>query len=333
MIRPQWASLRSRPAVLPLPRIRAIATSSSSSTPSSSSSTDAPSQLSARERRQLRNERRESLSAAGGGWREEVEERLLRRRKKSDKPSWKEELNLDNLALLGPQWWVVRVSRVNGHETAERLARRLAAGFPLADFKVYHPAVKVKRKLKNGSVSVKPKPIYPGCAFLHCVLNKEIHDFVREVDGVGGFLGSKVGNSKRQINKPKPVGVGDMEEIFKQAKREQELHDLSFEEEEAIAAAAAGEKKVEQEGLRAEEKPKSRTKRSSGVKISKSNSEDPASLLPGKNVRFIAGSFVNYVGLLKKIDPKAGMATVGIMMFGKETIVDVDCEEIVAEAL
>lgn len=89
--------------------------------------------LTARERRQLRNERRESKPAYN--WREEVEERLIKKPKKQTK-SWKEELNLNHLAKLGPQWWVVRVSRVNGHEKAERLARSLARNFPDIDFQV-----------------------------------------------------------------------------------------------------------------------------------------------------------------------------------------------------
>jgi len=60
---------------------------------------------------------------------------------------------------------------------------------------VYAPSVQVKRKLKNGSISVKPKPVFPGCIFIRCILNKEIHDSIRDVDGVGGFIGSKVGNT------------------------------------------------------------------------------------------------------------------------------------------
>lgn len=61
-------------------------------------------------------------------------------------------------------------------------------------FQVYAPAVQVKRRLKNGSISIKAKPLFPGCFFLHCLLDKELHDFIRECDGVGGFIGSKVGN-------------------------------------------------------------------------------------------------------------------------------------------
>lgn len=91
------------------------------------------SQLTARERRKLRNERRENNPA--NNWREEVEEKLIKKPKKRY-ASWTEELNLDNLALLGPQWWIVRVARVTGHYTAERLARSLARNFPSMDFQV-----------------------------------------------------------------------------------------------------------------------------------------------------------------------------------------------------
>lgn len=90
-------------------------------------------QLTARERRQLRNERRESK--AGYSWREEVEEKLIKKPKKK-RTSWTAELNLDNLALLGPQWWIIRVSRVRGHETADLVARLLARNFPDMEFKV-----------------------------------------------------------------------------------------------------------------------------------------------------------------------------------------------------
>lgn len=60
---------------------------------------------------------------------------------------------------------------------------------------VYFPCVHEKNKLKNGTIKVKPKPLFPGCVFLYCVLNKELHDYVKECDGVGGFVGSKVGST------------------------------------------------------------------------------------------------------------------------------------------
>lgn len=60
---------------------------------------------------------------------------------------------------------------------------------------MYFPSVQTKRKLKNGSITVKPKPLFPGYVFLKCVLNKDVHDFIRDYEGVGGFVGSMVGNT------------------------------------------------------------------------------------------------------------------------------------------
>lgn len=85
-----------------------------------------------RERRQMRKEAREGKPAYN--WKEEVEMKLIKKPKKRY-VSWMDELNLDTLATLGPQWWVVRVSRVSGHETAERMARLMARTFPEMEFK------------------------------------------------------------------------------------------------------------------------------------------------------------------------------------------------------
>lgn len=268
--------------------------------------------LSARDRRRLRNERR--LNSEGINWRERVEERLIQKPKKRY-ASWTEELNLDNLALSGPQWWAVRVSRVSGQETADRLARLLARSYPDIEFKLYNPAVEEKRKLKNGSYSVKSKPIFPGCVFLQCVLNKDLHDFIKEIDGVGGFIGSKVGNTKRQINKPRPVSEEDMEVMFTQAKEEQLKADQAF-----LEMEGASEDVVE---TIKEPKPKRRSPTSKKGK--------PKLPTAGSTVRVVAGAFADFPGILKKIDRKNGKATVGFTLLGKETIADFDIEQIKAE--
>ncbi|XP_058109324.1 uncharacterized protein LOC131252672 [Magnolia sinica] len=293
-------------------------------------------QLTAKERRQLRNERRESN--AGYSWREEVEQRLLKKPKKKY-TSWTEELNLDNLSLLGPQWWVVRVSRVSAQSTTEQLARSLVRSFPDMEFKVYLPSVHEKRKLKNGSYSVKSKPLFPGCVFLRCVLNKEIHDFIRECNGVGGFLGSKVGNTKRQINRPKPVSVDDMEAIFQQAKEEQERTDRAFEEEQrAEEILGGGELSIESDTQPVtkstkDAKPKRRLKK--GLEPSESSSmtgKDHKSLVPGCSVKVTSGPFADFTGRLKEWDRKTGTATVGFVLFGKESLVELDVNQIVPKS-
>ena len=88
--------------------------------------------LPARERRKLRNERRQENAI---NRREELEMRLPNKRKKMY-ASWTEELNLDKLSLLGPQWWIVRISRRNFEYKAGSLARVLAKNYPDMEFKV-----------------------------------------------------------------------------------------------------------------------------------------------------------------------------------------------------
>ncbi|KAI4356563.1 hypothetical protein L6164_000578 [Bauhinia variegata] len=299
--------------------------------------TDSTTELTARERRRLRNERRESKATTN--WREEVEERLINKPKKK-KTSWTEELNLDLLAKLGPQWWVVRVdrvSRVNGQNTAEALARSLAKNFPELEFKVYSPAVHVKRKLKNGTYSIKPKPLFPGCIFLRCVLNKELHDFIREHAGIGGFVGSKVGNIKRQINKPRPVDVEDMEAIFKKAKEEQEKNDQAFKEEEKNTMLNSGIPNTELDADDVskpivDSKPKRRSRKTSDELTNGSSTKINYKLFaPGSTVQVKSGTFAGFSGTLKKLNRKTKLATVVFSLFGKENIVDLDVDEITLE--
>ncbi|KAF9596769.1 hypothetical protein IFM89_013316 [Coptis chinensis] len=346
---------------------------------SSSTKVTVGGELTARERRQLRNERRESKAY---NWKEEVEEKLLKKPTKRF-ANWKDELNLDNLADLGTQWWCVRVSRVNGHETADRLARFLARNHPIVEFKVdgfhlylessydaaapswywyvvgqveellwrpnwvmarvvfqclvYAPAVHVKRKLKNGTISVKPKPVFPGCIFLSCVLNKELHDIIRECDGIGGFIGSKVGNTKKQINRPKPVSTEDIEAIFHQAKEEQEKADQAFDEEQRSEGILKNEE-INSDAIETvvnavgNPKPKRKTRKAS-KKLASSllTGADDKLLVQGSSVRVVSGSFSEFKGSLKKLDPASGKATVGFTLFGKESFVDLDMNQIVAE--
>lgn len=241
------------------------------------------------------------------------------------------------MAHLGPQWWVVRVSRVRGLETAEVMARLLARNFPDIDFKMYTPAVQEKKRLKNGTISIKPKPLFPGCVFLRCVLNKEIHDFVRECDGVGGFVGSKVGNTKRQINKPRPVSVDDIEAIFRQAKEEQEKADQAFQEEQQREKSLLSDElnieyTSDSNGVTTsvlDSKPKRQSRKRSNTVVN--GAKDSKRLVTGSTVRVSSGTFAEYVGSLKKLNRKTGKATVGFTLFGKESLVELDVKDIVLE--
>jgi hypothetical protein len=74
-----------------------------------------------------------------------VQDRLIhepaRRRKKPPKRSWREELNLDLLAELGPQWWLVRVSMAPGTDYVDLLTKAISRRYSEVPFKVSLPPV------------------------------------------------------------------------------------------------------------------------------------------------------------------------------------------------
>lgn len=95
-----------------------------------------------RERRQQRNEARELRAR---DWKEEVQERLIhepaRRRKKPPKRTWREDLNLDLLAELGPQWWLLRVSMAPGTDYVDLITKAISRRYSEVSFKVATPVL------------------------------------------------------------------------------------------------------------------------------------------------------------------------------------------------
>ncbi|KAF7142832.1 hypothetical protein RHSIM_Rhsim05G0202600 [Rhododendron simsii] len=319
--------LLSLPTPLSLPPKRLIPVSAAVE-----SSVNEQSLLTARERRQLRNERRESKP--GTNWKEEVEN-MLAEKPKEKKVPWREKLNLDKLALLGPQWWIVRVSRGSAEYISGVLARSLARKFPDVDFKVYFPSVNETRKLKNGSLSVKSKALYPGSVFLRCVLNTEIHDFVRDYRGVGGFVANKVGNTKMQINKPKPLPAVEMEAIFRQEKEEQEKADEAFKEEQQREETLNPEKM----NLTLQVSLRNLIIRQKGSKVKYQILVTEVIGLHSSIFVYLLTSWGMYISVVFRNCQETDLvfeidflqATVGLALFGKQTLVDLDVNEIVLE--
>lgn len=89
-----------------------------------------------KELREMRNVKRDENRRNYPNWRQDVEEKLLQKKPKKQFNSWKEELNLDKLSELGPQWWILKVSRAKGKDTLERMMQSLHKNFPDTQFKV-----------------------------------------------------------------------------------------------------------------------------------------------------------------------------------------------------
>lgn len=344
-------------------------------------STESAETLSARERRRLRNERREEAKSSKPSWREEVEKKLSQRKKKPK--SWMEEMNLDNLAVHGVQWWMLLVPRNSERLAADDLSKAFPFQFPDIEFEVYLPEIPSRRKLKNGSYSESKKRMFPGYLFICCPLNKEIHDFIRNTPRVRGFFGRKVGSMVRQMIKPKPISISEMEETFRKVKEEQAAYDIEIQEEllkeeknktddESIGQDLLGDlegtdvhmnKDVNSHRESATDKggkqavsigTKSNSKkipvvaakftdyskassakglkqqRNNGRKVTLSRRQDSI-LVAGSPVRVISGAFAGFTGHLKEIDAETGKAKVMLMMFGHESPVNMDIDQVECE--
>ncbi|KAK3145618.1 hypothetical protein QOZ80_3BG0255230 [Eleusine coracana subsp. coracana] len=308
----------------PLP----ISVSLSASASASSNGSGGDGELTARERRQQRRERRELRAT---DWKEEVQDRLIhepaRRRKKPPKRTWREELNLDLLAELGPQWWLVRVSMAPGTDYVDLLTKAISRRFSEVPFKIYNPSIQVKRRLKSGSISVKSKPLHPGLVFLHCTLNKELHDFIRDTEGCYGFIGATVGSIKRQIKKPKPIPLEEIESIIKEEKEEQERVDREFEEMDNMGNVESLSKPVEDSELMLMNKIKKQFKKSPAKS---STSHSHSAFIPGASIHVLLGPFTGFTGSLLEVNRKNKKATAQLSLFGKESFVDLDFDQIEA---
>ncbi|VAI24391.1 unnamed protein product [Triticum turgidum subsp. durum] len=314
-----------RCALASAPRAAAASVVSASASASAVDGGGGDGELTARERRERRREARE-LKARD--WKEEVEERLIhepaRRRKKPPKRTWREELNLDFLAEHGPQWWLVRVSMAPGTDYVDLITKAVARRFSEVSFKIYNPAIQVKKRLKSGLISTKSKPLHPGLVFLYCTLNKELHDFIRDTEGCYGFIGATRGSIKRQIKKPKPIPVEEVESIIKKEKEEQEKADKEFEDLENWDKGSFG-KPVEDSELMLINKIKKQVKKSTSKGAS---SNDTFTL--GASVHVLSGPFAGFTGSLLEVNRKNKKVTVQMTLFGKESFVDLDFDQIEA---
>ncbi|EEF34514.1 hypothetical protein RCOM_0085990 [Ricinus communis] len=125
-----------------------------------------------------------------------------------------------------------------------------------------------------------------------------------------------------------------MEEIFREAKEEQEKYDREFEEEQQKEGVPNSLKLADDDVTKLVTDSKSTR---GFQKVSDSPANDSprkkTSKLPtaGSTVRVVSGTFAEFVGTLKKLNRKTGKATVGFTLFGKETLIELDRREIVAE--
>lgn len=110
-------------------------------------------------------------------------------------------------------------------------------------------------------------------------------------------------HSKRQINKPKPVQLHEMEAIFQQAKEEQKNSDQAFEEEECIRNLNSYLDSGNSLKSMADDRKCLKKDHSTANLL---NGENSRHLAPGVGVRVLSGPFTEFTGRLKELDHKSG---------------------------
>ncbi|CAA7055460.1 unnamed protein product [Microthlaspi erraticum] len=191
-------------------------------------------------------------------------------------------------------------SSKRGQDSVQVLARALAVArpFPEMESTVYAPAVQVKRKLKNGSLSVKPKPGFPWLHFHRiCIEQRDPSEIVRE---------SEVSYHRFKSWKHVSIRTLSLSLSLKQAKEEQEKAGREFDElqraEEEEEASLASQKLL--------------LASDSENVASLAATETKEKLAAGSTVRLLSLTFAEFVGNLKKLNRKTAKATVGFTLFG-----------------
>jgi transcription antitermination factor NusG len=105
--------------------------------------------------------------------------------------------------------------------------------------------------------------------------------------------------SKRQIKKPKPIPVEEVESILKKEKEEQEKADKEFEDLENWDNVGSFSKPVEDSELMLINKIKKQVKKSTSKGVSTLNT-----FTPGASVHVISGPFAGFSGSLLEVNRK-----------------------------
>lgn len=125
-------------------------------------------------------------------------------------------------------------------------------------------------EIKNNKRIEKLTKLYPGYVFIHMRYDIHIHQGIRDISGVSGFIGTK--------GVPSPVTQEDMLKILRKAGEKSKKIDVDFEE--------------------------------------------------GEMVKVVSGPFRGYSGAISEINAEKGMLKAMISVFGRETPVQLDFDQV-----
>lgn len=177
----------------------------------------------------------------------------------------------------GVHWYVIHTYAGYENKVKANLEKRVQSmGMEDKIFSVVVPTEE-QIEVKDGKRRLVQRKIYPGYVMVEMILTDESWYVVRNTPGVTGFVGAGT--------RPTPLSQDEIRQI------------------------------LEQMGLLATEKPKTRPKARIDLEV-------------GQNVRVKGGPFDGFIGVVDAIDAERGKLRVLVSMFGRETPLELEFTQV-----
>ncbi|MBT9258948.1 MAG: transcription termination/antitermination protein NusG [Clostridiales bacterium] len=174
-------------------------------------------------------------------------------------------------------WYVIHTYAGYENKVKANLEKRVQSmGMEDKIFSVVVPTEE-QIEVKDGKRRLVQRKIYPGYVMVEMILTDESWYVVRNTPGVTGFVGAGT--------RPTPLSQDEIRQI------------------------------LEQMGLLATEKPKTRPKARIDLEV-------------GQNVRVKGGPFDGFIGVVDAIDAERGKLRVLVSMFGRETPLELEFTQV-----
>jgi len=175
-----------------------------------------------------------------------------------------------NEVLDGAEWYIIQCYSGQEYKVMAHIQRLIDDnGYQDRIFRLLVPEEETV-EIKNNKRVEKLTKLYPGYVFIQMIYDIVIHQGIRAILGVSGFIGTK--------GVPDPVTQEDMLKILRKAGEKSKKIDVDFEE--------------------------------------------------GEMVKVVSGPFRGYSGAISEINAEKGMLKAMISVFGRETPVQLDFDQV-----
>jgi|GEM_PF-2446146 len=111
------------------------------------------------------------------------------------------------------KWYIIQTYAKAEEKAAERIkedAEKMGLSSSIKE--LYMPKERFATINKLGKQVIKERSVYPGYVFVHCDLNAHLHNLIKNVDKVSGFLTISAGGKPVEISIKEITGIKEQSE-------------------------------------------------------------------------------------------------------------------------